>query len=212
MDAHTQSTRGEPNAPPDLDGHCPACAADATVDARFCSACGFAFTAVKDTPDIVTPTSTLEALQRRVSAGELNEAIPDLEALVATYPKWTSAQLSLGIAYLRAGRIHEAQETLEIAEQLDPANFSCEVAFAEIHARLGFFDRAVARLDRALGLIPPSQHALSAAMDLQHYCREHAKKLYYRQLAFPRWPFSWPQRFASRPAELNMTPTRSIAP
>ena len=156
------------------------------------------------------PVEVLEALQHRVVTGEAHEAIPGLEQLCADDPAWVPARLSLGIAYLRVGRVDEAQDALEVAERLAPANFSVEVAWAEFHARLGFFDRAVTRLDRALGIPAPSQHALSAAMDLQRYSRERARKLYYRQLVWPRWPFGWPKRFASRAAALNISPARSI--
>ena len=209
MDAHTQSTRGEPDAPPGITIQCSACNADTVADARFCSSCGVALAEIEDATLAARPIAVLEALQRRVTAGELHESIPEMEQLIVAHPDWASAQLSLGIAYLRVGRIHDAQDALERAQQLAPENFSCEVAFAEMQARLGFFDQSVKHLDRALKIGAPTQSALSAALDLQRYCRDHAKKLYYRQLAFPRWPFSWPKQFASRAAALNLATSRS---
>jgi predicted Zn-dependent protease len=133
----------------------------------------------------------LRAAQTLLDGGEAQAAVPELEMLCADFPQWPAAWINLAIARLRTGRIHESQDALDVAEALDPGSFACEVAFAEFHARLGFFDRAVTRLDRALALTPPSTRAQTTAIELRRFCQEHAKTLYYRQAAYPRLPFRW---------------------
>ena len=116
------------------------------------------------------------AAHRLLEEGQSRLAIPVLEQICPEQPESAAARVNLGIAYRRSGQIHEAEEALDEAEHLAPGTFSCEVAFAEFHARLGFFYRAVVRVDRALGLPAPSLRAQMATIELQQYCREHSKR------------------------------------
>ncbi len=171
---------------------CTVCGARVETEHHFCGACGTALPAVAgEAPGAgaSAPLSALRAAQQLLHAGKTRDAIRTVEAICGEHPEWASARIVLGIAYLRAGRVLDAQDALEAAERLAPGTFAGEVAFAEYHARLGFFDRSVERLERALALPAPSVQAHDAALELRRYCREHTTSLFYRRLAWPRLPF-----------------------
>src|SRR5262249_28304161 len=150
---------------------------------RFCGGCGAALQAAgdEDSTPSEAPLAALQAAQRLLDAGNAHDAIRAIEAACAVQPQWPASRILLGIAYLRAGRVLDAQDALDAAERLAPHTFACEVAFAEYHARLGFFDRAVERLDRALDLPAPDARARDAAVEMHRYCVQHARKMFYRR-------------------------------
>lgn len=185
---------------PDGDGSpqraqfCTACGTAAQAEARFCASCG---TRLFSTATAIAPgdggdpgvssLSRLQAAQALLDDGSAQAAVPSLEALCAEFPQWTAAWVNLAIARLRAGRVHESEDALEVVEALAPGSFECEMAFAEFHARLGFYDRAAARLSRALDLTAPDARARDTAVDLHRYCTERAKKMFYRSTPLPQW-------------------------
>lgn len=160
---------------------CASCGQSMSSGARFCAGCGVA---VQGDLSSVAVDALLQA-HRAIDLGVNAEAIPQLEALCLAYPTWSSARVSLGIAYLRAARVYEAEDALTAAEALEPGSFACEVAWGEYHARLGFYDRALERLNRALELSPPTLIAYTAAVELRRVCRDKSKHLYYRKAVLP---------------------------
>ncbi len=120
--------------------------------------------------------------------GNVSEAIPLLEQLRTEHPERTALRAYLGVAYLRAARVIEAQVAIEAALRLTPDDFTCRMAQGEFFARLGFYDKAVMQLDRALGLVTPGDEAYRAAFELRRFCQEKSKGLFYRQTALPRMP------------------------
>jgi tetratricopeptide (TPR) repeat protein len=182
MDSYNHPARGEPRQ---LTA-CRTCGGEVASSARFCASCG---TAIEHVQAEVAPdrVQRLLAAQRLIDLGDLASSISMLEALRAEASDWASARIALAIAYVRAARVDDARDELEAAEATAPGSFQCELAWAEYQARLGFYDRAVTRLDRALALDPPSLQAHTAATELRRVCRERAKHLYYRHATLPRW-------------------------
>jgi tetratricopeptide (TPR) repeat protein len=167
---------------------CTACGSGVGAEARFCASCGASL--LPRQPEAFgdnAAVATLTRAQRLLDDNEVASAIPLLEELCRNEPTWASSRISLGIAYLRIARVDDAADALIQAEELQPDSFSCELAWAEYQARLGFYDRAVSRLDRALALEPPSLLAHTAAVELRRVCREQAKHLYYRKTMVPGW-------------------------
>jgi tetratricopeptide (TPR) repeat protein len=203
MAVHEHHARGTPV--PDA---CGGCGAGVTATARFCSACGVRLGAPEGAAAVGRNVDALLLAQEHIDAGRLPAAIGALETLCSADPDWTAARISLGIAYLRSGRIHDAEDALSAAETSEPRTFSCELAWAEYQARLGFYDRAVTRLDRALALEAPSLRAHTTAVELRRHCRERAKHLYYREAIVPRW-MSWRPRHTANDSTTHITATRS---
>ncbi len=121
--------------------------------------------------------------------GQVAEAIPLMERVVAEYPSWSGARASLGVAYTRMGRIHEAQDLIDTALAEAPEDFSCRVAKAEYFARLGFYDKSVPHLDIALE-VAPGDAEYRAAFEMRRFCVDKSKGLFYRETALP-WPRGW---------------------
>lgn len=121
--------------------------------------------------------------------GQVAEAIPLIERVVAEYPSWAGARASLGVAYTRIGRIHEAQGLIEGALDEAPDDFSCRMAQAEYFARLGFYDKSVPHLDIALERAPGDAE-YRAAFEMRRFCVDKSKGLFYRETPRP-WPRGW---------------------
>lgn len=121
--------------------------------------------------------------------GEVAQAIPLMERVVAEYPSWAGARAGLGVACTRMGRIHEAQDLIEGALAEAPTDFSCRMAQAEFFARLGFYDKSIPHLDVALERAPGDPE-YRAAFEMRRFCVDKSKGLFYRQTASP-WPSNW---------------------
>lgn len=121
--------------------------------------------------------------------GDVASAIPMMEQVTAEYPSWAGARASLGVAYTRMGRIHEAQGLIEGALAEAPSDFSCQMAQAEFFARLGFYDKSVPHLDVALEHAPGDPE-YRAAFEMRRFCVDKSKGLFYRRTASP-WPSGW---------------------
>lgn len=171
--------------------YCTSCGGSTSRDDRYCAQCGHALSA----PDTSTTigegereTAALRQAHYLLVTGRVAEAIPLLQRLREERPDQPALAAYLGVAYLRVARVHEAQVAIETAIELAPSDFTCRMAYGEYFARLGFYDRAVAQLDRALGLVAPSDEAYRAAFELRRFCQEKTKGLVYRRTALPRMP------------------------
>src|SRR5258708_7648175 len=120
-----------PPGPP-LSAFCTCCGALARAGDRYCGACGSTVASITNAhapePTPETELLALRAAQRLLDAGDHAHAITALEAVRAAQPTWPSARVLLGIAYLRAGQVLDAQSELEEAERLWPGSFVCDVA------------------------------------------------------------------------------------
>jgi len=174
--------------------YCASCGTGASANDHYCIACGRELR-LPDSPVArsVHPVEDTSAAMLRQAhhllvTGNVSEAIPLLERLRAEHPERTALRAYLGVAYLRAARVIEAQEAIETALRLAPDDFTCRMAQGEFFARLGFYDKAVTQLDQALELATPGNEAYRAAFELRRFCQEKSKGLFYRQTALPRLP------------------------
>lgn len=187
------TTISERRPPPDghatmLRGHfCAACGAALDAADRFCVDCGRARAESRAVTAGET-LSPLEAARRLLAAGDHVRALTALEGLRRAEPGHPLVLAYLGVAYLRAARVNEARDALDEAVRLGPESFSCHMARAEFHARLGYFDRAVESIDHALGCPMPSLEARQTALEFRRDCSEKARGLFYRQIVPVRWP------------------------
>lgn len=188
---------------------CPQCGSDVASADRYCAGCGAASSPSLE-PATAAAVSPIETARRRLAAGDHLGAVADLEALRSTDPGHPLVHAYLGVAYLRAARVDEARAALDQAVALGPDSFSCHMAYAEFHARLGYFDRAVSSIDRALSAPMPSLEARQTALELRRVCSERTASLYYRQVVKPSWPrfLSWPRGRAQSP----VLDPRSVTP
>ena len=112
-------------------------------------------------------------------------ALGELELLVAARPEWAVGRAYLGIAHLRLNEVGNAREHCERAVAEAPESFICHAKYAEVLARLGFYDQAIRECDSALAATPPDTATEMAARELRAFCKEKGKGLFYRQLAAP---------------------------
>lgn len=171
--------------------YCTRCGRGAGHEDRFCAGCGHALAQPNEAVGSPTADEHTQQLQRAhylLVTGQVHEAIPALEQLRDARPDQPVLLAYLGVAYLRAARVTEAQLAIEEAIGVLPLDFTCRVAYGEYFARLGFYDRAVAQLDAALGVPAPSDEAYRAAFELRRYCHEKTKGLVYRRTALPSLP------------------------
>lgn len=185
---------------------------------QFCIACGRQLR-LPDSPVArnVRPAEDatagmLQHAHHLLVTGNVKEAIPLLEQLSTEYPERTALRAYLGVAYLRAARVIEAQVEIEAALRLTPDDFTCRMAQGEFYARLGFYDKAVMQLDRALGLVTAGDQTYRAAFELRRFCQEKSKGLYYRQTALPRMPQMlrrWQRGIRAATTTSIAVPTRS---
>jgi Tfp pilus assembly protein PilF len=120
--------------------------------------------------------------------GDHVAARQQLEGLRALHPAHPLVHAYLGVAYLREARVDDARAALDEAVRLDPESFTCQMAYGEFHARLGYFDRAVTAIDCALRAPTLSLEARQTAIELRRFCSERTAGLYYRRIAHPRLP------------------------
>ncbi len=190
---------------------CSECGSALEASDRFCVDCGRLRAELHaDSDDVPSP---LEAARRLLAAGNHVAALAALEDLRADAPDHPLVLAYLGVAYLRAARIDEARAALDEAVWFGPDSFSCHMAYAEFHARLGYFDRAVVSIDRALGSPVPGLAARQTAIEFRRSCSERAKSLFYRQIVPLRWPRNL-RRLVSRSASPDQAPAldaRSIS-
>lgn len=193
--------------------YCPGCGVAAPAADAYCRACGTnlgpleaAGTSAPDSADEAADSAaTLRRAHYLLVTGDVHEAVPLLEGLVAAHPQWPSLRAYLGVAYIRVARVHEAQLAIEAALEQAPEDFTARMAYAEYYARLGFYDKAVRELDLALGVGSPGSEPYRAAFELRRYCVDKSKGLFYRQTVLPRWPKALRLRRTPRPAATAVT-------
>lgn len=184
--------------------YCGGCGRPAPDGDAFCAGCGRQLVAATSNETTSARTASGEdaiALHHAVgllARGEPRTAAVALERLCAERPQWAVARAYLGIAYLRLTRVADARVELETAVGIAPDSFICRTKYGEFLARLGFYDQAMAQVDVALKLQPPDSESRLAALELRQFCKDKGKGLFYRETAYPKWPFA--RLFSKRPA------------
>ena len=183
--------------------YCGGCGRPATEGDAFCTGCGRQLVATASNAPTSEGTASSEdgiALRHAVgllARGEARTAVVTLERLCVERPEWAIARAYPGIAYLRLTRVADARAELETAVRIAPESFICRTKYGEFLARLGFYDQAMAQIDVALKLQPPDSESRLAALELRQFCKDKGKGLFYRQTAYPKWPFA--RLFSMRP-------------
>lgn len=163
---------------------CSDCGTPTSLDARFCSTCGQEFGS-ESTSERTEDWAGLDDVRRLLAAGNPHSALASLKSIdTAGLPL---AEVYRGLAYLRVARVDDARASLDAAVATNPKSFSAWAAMAEYHARLGYFDRAVAALDRALACEAPLE-ARQTALEFRRQASEKSRDIYYRQTSLPRLP------------------------
>ena len=161
----------------------------------FCQSCGAKITLgaseASGLDHAATPGLSTAALL--LSRSDFAKAIELLESLRDQHADSAIVRAYLGIAYLRACRVADAREELELAVKMAPESFICRSKLGEFFARLGFYDLALEQLDVAIGVTPPNAEAKLAALELRQHCREKSRGLYYRPLRYPSIHFHMPR-------------------
>ncbi len=110
--------------------------------------------------------------------GRHREALHAFEKAVELKPQLTSAQLFLGLEYLRFGEPRKALAPLGTALKLDPANAQAGYALADAHAKLGHFEEAIALYQGVLSRQPGMEEASYAlAIAYLNFSKSIARKL-----------------------------------
>lgn len=169
--------------------YCGRCGQAAVDGERFCVVCGTALRTVVQVEPAAEVSSALRHAVALLARGDHQEALDQLTGVCRDDPANAVARAYLGIAHLRLAHVADARFELEEAVRLAPESFICRTKLAELLARLGFYDQAQAQLDVALGLQPPDGDSRLAAMELRQFCKDKAKGLHYKHLAYPRLPF-----------------------
>lgn len=189
-------------------GYCGHCGEAAGEGERFCVACGTTLRIVGHR-EAITDSSPLRHAVELLARREHQQALRELTAICADDPDSAVARAYLGIAHLRLAQVADARFELEEAVRMAPESFICRAKFAELLARIGFYDQAQAQLDAALSLQPPDGDSRLAAMELRQFCKDKAKGLHYKHLAYPRLPFgSFIPRRKAHQAALTATTER----
>lgn len=170
-------------------GYCGRCGEAAVAGERFCVACGCGLRAANQSEPRAHTSSALRHAVALLARGEHREALEHLTTVCRDDPDNAVARAYLGIAHLRLAQVADARFELEESVRMAPESFICRTKLAELLARLGFYDQAQAQLDIALGLQPPDGDSRLAAMELRQFCKDRAKGLHYKHLAYPRLPF-----------------------
>lgn len=172
---------------------CGQCGERAVEGEHFCVACGAAlrrhdpqFDEVATRPNARAPGNHMREGVALLARREHAAAAEMLERACEAEPGDAVAHAYLGIALLRMTRVADARVELEEAVRLAPESFICRSKYGEFLARLGFYDQALAQLDVALEQSPPDAESRHAALELRQFCKDNAKGLNYRQLAYPR--------------------------
>jgi len=189
--------------------YCGQCGQGTRDAEQFCIACGQRLRRPEESPrqaladestggelapvaseDRIVLQHAVNLLARR----DASTAVAVLERLCAERPEWAVARAYLGIAYLRSTRVAEARWEVEEAVRQAPESFICRTKLAEFLARLGFYDQAMAQLDRAMLLPVPDIQSHHAAMELRQFCKDKSKGIFYRETGYPRLSRLVPRR------------------
>ena len=166
---------------------CGHCGVKSEAEESFCVACGAALRrgAIETVEAKSDERTLLQHALKLLSSGQVPLAKGEIERLLEARPAWAVARAYLGIAYLRLNVVGNAREACERAVAEAPESFICHSKYAEVLARLGFYDQAMHQCDLALSGPSPDTASEMAARELREFCKEKGKGLFYRQVAPP---------------------------
>lgn len=132
----------------------------------------------------VRARAELERIAAVYEAGDVEAAIPQLEAHVRTYPKDSLAWTILGHAYEDLDRDEDALAAYEAALALDPRSFQAITGKGILHRKRGEYEKAMAAYREAVAIDPSYAQAYSSMavialkQERDAEALEHAQKAY----------------------------------
>lgn len=138
-----------------------------------------------------------DELEGLLSAGLFSKAILLSRYILRHYPKHIRTYCLLGKAYLKMGRLDEAEDIFRRVLSADPEDIDSRLALAEIHKREESFPEALWQLERAVELEPGSSELRTELRELygQHSGQQLARirlsrgalgRIYARNRLYPR--------------------------
>ncbi|MGA8622303.1 MAG: VWA domain-containing protein [Candidatus Sulfotelmatobacter sp.] len=130
--------------------------------------------------DLVAPNNAMQEYNRGTSllrAQNSKEAMRHLEKAIADYPKFVSAHIGLGLAYIDLDDLAHAQSEFETAAKLDekyPASFLNLGRLALSHKD---FETAQSNLEKAAALSPKDVNVLTSLAYAQNANHEYQRAL-----------------------------------
>lgn len=110
--------------------------------------------ASRSRPRLVAAVATcavlLLGIRSHVRARDWSDDLTLWRATLATAPRSVRANFNYGVALLREGKLLEARDALETAQDLDPRDRDVLVTLASLSGRLGEFERAHELAERAV--------------------------------------------------------------
>ena len=102
--------------------------------------------------------------RRALAAGNLAQAITEVESAVALSPRDAGYRHLLAEAYLKSGRFESARATFADVVELDPSNTRARLSLALMHVAAGRPQAAVGQLDELHGRAAPADLGLAYAL------------------------------------------------
>jgi Flp pilus assembly protein TadD len=121
--------------------------------------------------DLEAPNKAVAEYNRATSlmkARRSKEAIKHLQKAIAIYPKFVSAHVGLGLAYLDADDLEQARSEFETAATLDEKFSQSFLNLGLVALSQNDFAAAATHLERAVSLRPKDARILSALAYAQH--------------------------------------------
>jgi VWFA-related protein len=121
--------------------------------------------------DLEAPNKAVAEYNRATSlmkARRSKEAIKHLQKAIAIYPKFVSAHVGLGLAYLDADDLEQARSEFETAATLDERFSQSFLNLGLVALSQNDFAAAATHLERAVSLRPKDARILSALAYAQH--------------------------------------------
>ncbi len=106
-----------------------------------------------------------------VSPARLADYIRTLEAACLDNPRSADLRTCLGMAYAMNYEVYKSMDALELAVQLEPANFFAQLKYAELHYRLRALVRAECETLKAVDLASSAWELSLARKQLQEIRR-----------------------------------------
>lgn len=114
-----------------------------------------------------------------VSPARLADYIRTLEAAAEANPRSADLRTCLGMAYAMNYEVYKSMDALELAVQLEPANFFAQLKYAELHYRLRALVRAECETLKAVELASSAWElslARSQLREIRRLMREGTQK------------------------------------
>ena len=109
--------------------------------------------------DQVNPDALLMSARLRLAKGENDQAVAELEKMLALYPKSARVCYQLGLAYIAKGEMAKAADALNETVTLAPGLTEAAVVLAEVNLRKGDSGTAIVALKRLTQEHPEIVHA-----------------------------------------------------